>query len=115
MLQLDDTIAALASAPGVSGRGIVRVSGGDVRQVLELHFAPRDVERWQKATRAEWHPGEWRVAVDVPWDDAPFQNGLRLPVEVGVWPTKRCFSGLSLAELHLIGSLLLLVGVLLLL
>ena len=104
VLRLDDTIAALASAPGVSGRGIVRVSGGEVRRVLEQHFAPRDAERWQKATRAEWHPGEWRLNVDVPWDDAPFQNGLRLPVEVGLWPTQRSYTGQPLAELHWIGS-----------
>ncbi|GDY07214.1 tRNA modification GTPase MnmE [Planctomycetia bacterium] len=103
-LLLDDTIAALASAPGTSGRGIVRVSGGDVRRVLEQHFAPRDGERWAKANRAERHVGEWRLVVDVPWGDAPFQNGLRLPVEVGWWPTKRSYTGQPLAELHLIGS-----------
>ncbi len=60
-LLLDDTIAALASAPGVGGRGIVRVSGRDVRQVLEQHFRPCDVERWAKAVRAERHVGEWRL------------------------------------------------------
>ncbi len=103
-LTLDDTIAALASAPGVGGRGIVRVSGGDVRRVLEHHFAPRDGERWARATRAERHVGEWRLAVDLPWDDAPFQNGLRLPVEVALWPMKRSYTGQPLAELHLIGS-----------
>lgn len=102
--QLDDTIAALASAPGVGGRGIVRVSGGDVRRVLEQHFTPRDGERWTKVTRSERHVGEWRLAVDVPWDDAPFQNGLRLPAEVALWPTKRSYTGQPLAELHLIGS-----------
>jgi tRNA modification GTPase len=48
--------------------------------------------------------GEWRLAVDVPWDDAPFQNGLRLPIEVGLWPTKRSYTGQPLAELQLIGS-----------
>ena len=102
--QLDDTIAALASAPGVGGRGIVRVSGGDVRRVLEQHFTPRDGERWTKAARAERHVGKWRLAVDVPWNDAPFQNGLRLPIEVGLWPTKRSYTGQPLAELHLVGS-----------
>ncbi len=103
-LLLDDMIAALASAPGVGGRGIVRVSGSDVQRVLEQHFTPRDGERWTKVSRAERHVGEWRLAVDVPWDDAPFQNGLRLPVEVGLWPTKRSYTGQPLAELHLIGS-----------
>lgn len=104
MLRLDDMIAALASAPGVGGRGIVRMSGGDVRRVLEQHFTPRDGERWAKAARAERHVGEWRLAVDVPWDDAPFQDGLQLQVEVGLWPTKRSYTGQPLAELHLIGS-----------
>ncbi len=103
-LLLDDTIVALASAPGVGGRGIVRVSGGDVRRVLEQHFAPRDGERWANATRAERHVGEWRLAVDLPWDDVPFQYGLRLPIDAGLWPTKRSYTGQPLAELHLIGS-----------
>ncbi len=103
-LLLDDTIVALASAPGVGGRGIVRVSGSDVRRVLEQHFTPGDAERWTKATRAERHVGEWRLAADVPWNDAPFQNGLRLPVDVALWPTKRSYTGQPLAELHLVGS-----------
>ncbi len=103
-LLLNDTIAALASAPGVGGRGIVRVSGGDVRQVLDQHFAPHDVERWTRATRAERHVGEWRLDVDVPWNDAPFQNGLRLAVEIALWPTKRSYTGQPLAELHLVSS-----------
>lgn len=104
ILQLDDTIVALASAPGAGGRGIVRVSGGDVRRVLEQHFTPRDCESWLKTTRAVRHVGEWRLAVDVPWDDAPFHSGLRLPVEVGLWPTMRSYTGQPLAELHLVGS-----------
>ncbi len=34
-LALDDTVAALASAPGAAARGIVRISGPDVRDVLD--------------------------------------------------------------------------------
>ena len=103
-LRLDDTIAALASAPGAGGRGILRVSGGDVRGVLESHFAPQNATRWQKSSRAEWHRGEWQLVVEVPWSDAPFQDGLRLPMDVGLWPTKRSYTGQPLAELHLVGS-----------
>ncbi len=104
VLRLGDTIAALASAPGSGGRGIVRVSGSDVKRIVSEHFAPRDPVRWEAAKRAERHPGEWRLRIDVPWDDAPFRDGLRLPVDVCWWPTSRSYTGQPLAELHLISS-----------
>lgn len=103
-LRLDDTIAALASAPGASGRGIVRVSGGDVRQILEQHFAPRDWEHWRSTRRATSHPGEWQLRMDAPWEHDPWWRGLPLPIDVALWPTKRSYTGQPLAELHLIGS-----------
>ncbi len=103
-LQLDDTIVALASAPGVGGRGIVRVSGADVKIIASKHFEAADVIRWKNAARAERHPGMWRLDVDVPWDDPPFREGVRLPVDVALWPTNRSYTGQALAELHLVSS-----------
>ena len=102
--RLGDTIAALASAPGAGGRGIVRVSGAEVKRVVSEHFHPTGAARWERTRRAEWHPGTWRLQLDVPWDDAPLRDGLRLPVDVGLWPTARSYTGQPLAELHLVSS-----------
>ena len=102
--RLGDTIVALASAPGAGGRGIVRVSGADVKRLVSEHFQPTGAARWERSRRAEWHPGTWRLRLDVPWDVAPLRDGLQLPVDVGLWPTARSYTGQPLAELHLVSS-----------
>ena len=103
-LQLNDTIVALASAPGSGGRGIVRISGADVKNVVSSHFTPADAARWESTRVAELHVGEWRLLIDSPWGDAPLRNGLRLPVAVCFWPTNRSYTGQALVELHLVSS-----------
>ena len=103
-LRLDDTIVALASAPGAAERGIIRVSGADVKELVSRHFAPRDEARWITARRAERHAGEWRLSVEVPWNDAPFRERLPVPIDVALWPTVRSYTGQPLVELHLVGS-----------
>ncbi len=90
---LHDTIAALASAPGAAPRGIVRVSGPDVRGILQSVFTPEDPRRWEAATRAGRHPGR----ASLPGVTLP------LPVDVLLWPTRRSFTGEPLAEFHTIG------------
>jgi tRNA modification GTPase len=101
-LQIDDTIAALASAPGPAARGIVRVSGKRVDHVLSELFRPDDADAWRSARRASRHPG----AMTMP--------GLHLPLRVDVllWPTTRSYTGQPLAEIHTIGSPPLLEGIL---
>ncbi len=103
-LQLNDTIVALASAPGSGGRGIVRISGADVKKVVSSHFIPSDAARWESNRIAERHVGEWRLQIDSPWDDGPLRDGLRLPVAVCFWPTSRSYTGQPLIELHLVSS-----------
>ena len=103
-LQLNDTIAALASAPGSGGRGIVRISGSDVKKVVSAHFVPADAARWESSRTAERHVGEWRLPIDSPWDDAPLLEGVKLPVAVCHWPTNRSYTGQPLIELHLVSS-----------
>lgn len=103
-LQLNDTIAALASAPGSGGRGIVRISGMDVKKIVSSQFIPVDAARWDAASVAARHVGEWQLQVDSPWDDAPLRDGLRIPVAVCLWPTHRSYTGQPLVELHLISS-----------
>jgi tRNA modification GTPase len=93
-LQIDDTIAALASAPGPAARGIVRISGEDVHRVLSALFAPEDADAWRSPRRARRHPGEMTLP------------DLHLPLRVDVllWPTSRSYTGQPLAEIHTIGS-----------
>ena len=93
-LSLDDTIAALASPPGAGRRGIVRVSGPDIRQLLSGWFQPDDEQRWREARGAAVHRGSL-ISVST-----------RTPIRVDVydWPNRRSYTGQPLAELHLPGS-----------
>ena len=93
-LSLEATIAALASPPGSAARGIVRLSGDDVRGVLAGWFEPHDQDGWQSSRMAAVHAG----ALNLP--------GVRtaIPVEVHLWPNRRSYTGQPIAELHLPGS-----------
>jgi tRNA modification GTPase len=48
-MHYDDTIAAIATPPGVGGIGVIRVSGPDALPVLERCFAPTRAGRWHPA------------------------------------------------------------------
>lgn len=94
---LDDTVAALASAPGSAARGIVRISGPDVRDVLERLMASDPAS-----------PSALPPSVSVPrrFHGELFLKdiGGSLPVDVMYWPTGRSYTGQPLAELHTVGS-----------
>ena len=92
-LSLDDTIAALASPPGGGARGIVRISGPGVRQVLSEIFQPDDFPAWRDSRHALIHAGELRSVC-------------RSPIRVNAydWPNRRSYTGQPLVELHLPGS-----------
>jgi len=90
---LDDTIAALASAPGPAARGILRISGPQVRAVLDGWFQPLDAAAWNLSRRSAVHPGTLGGASHPP-----------LAVDVYDWPTRRSYTGQPLLELHLPGS-----------
>ncbi len=91
---VDDTIAALASAPGPGPRAIVRVSGPDTRAVVARLFQPRDRDGWERARGPRRHPGELSLP------------RLRVPLRADVllWPHDRSYTGQPLAELHVVGS-----------
>lgn len=90
----DDTIAALASAPGPADRGIVRVSGPSAKEVVAAVFEADDAARWH-AARVPWrHPG----CANLPDVSVP------VPVDVLFWPTERSYTGQPTAELHTVGS-----------
>ncbi len=90
----DDTIAALASPPGLASRGIVRVSGPLAKEVVEAVFVAADRPAWNHAQTALRHPGR----VNLPGVQCP------LRVDVLLWPTNRSYTGQPAAELHAIGS-----------
>jgi tRNA modification GTPase len=90
----DDTIAALASAPGPAVRGIVRVSGPRVKEIVAGVFTPQDAARWECARIPRRHAG--RIALR--------EVHLPLPVDVLFWPTGRSYTGQPTAEIHTFGS-----------
>lgn len=94
-LHPDDTIAALASAPGPGLHGIVRISGPDTQAVLEGLFTPAFVAAIKfPGSTARCHAGALQIsAISQP-----------VPVELYLWPDRRSYTGQPLAELHTIGS-----------
>jgi tRNA modification GTPase len=93
-LSLDDTIAALASAPGAARRGIVRISGPDIRPVLADCFQPDDQDAWNTATAAFAFSGVIKS----------LSSRAPIRVDAYLWPNRRSYTGQSLVELHLDGS-----------
>lgn len=92
---LDDTIAALASAAGPGLRGLIRISGSESAVVLSQLL---NTESWMQSVVGTRSPQRLPVRI-------PVAGGrLYLPAHVMYWPTRRSFTGETLAELHLIGS-----------
>lgn len=93
-LHPDDTITALASAPGCAERGIVRISGRGAAAVLETVFVADDNAAWANTHSARVHRGTVQV------------SGLSrpLPADLYFWPGHRSYTGEPVGELHLIGS-----------
>ncbi|MGZ0169540.1 MAG: tRNA modification GTPase [Planctomycetales bacterium] len=91
--ELDQTIAAVASAPGGAGRGIVRVSGGDALAMVAQIFEPSETALASASQISYRQSG----AVRLP--DFPLVQS-----DAWVWPTARSYTGQPMVELHLPGS-----------
>jgi tRNA modification GTPase len=96
MWNLDDVIAAVASAPGPGHRGIVRVSGPGVQSVVagmlaETSTLAKPSLQCSRSTRVE-------VQLQV--------QGLStaLPASLFIWPDHRSYAGQPTVEIHSIGS-----------
>ena len=94
-MQLDETIAAIAVAPGGAARGIVRLSGPDVLACLQKLF-PQE---------GALHAGSITTAT-VLQSEASFSSiaAQSLPCDVYFWPTLRSYTRQPVAELHTLGS-----------
>jgi tRNA modification GTPase len=91
---LDDTIAAIATAPGGAARGIVRMSGPDAVAVVRNCFAPDDPTSLHHCRRPSRTSGKLHL------------TDLRreLPCQLLLWPGDRSYTRQPSAELHTIGS-----------
>jgi len=92
-LSFDDTIVAIASAPGGAARGIVRLSGAGVDACLRACFEPQGTARGTVEHAQVW-PGHWRLPPPT----------ARLPCDVYCWPAGRSYTGEPVAEVHTLGS-----------
>lgn len=91
----DDTIAAIASAPGGAARGIVRVSGPKALDCLAAVFLAESPQHdLRKLGSARVVPGRLRLT----------NFASTLPCDVYLWPGKRSYTRQPTAEVHTLGS-----------
>jgi tRNA modification GTPase len=91
-LAWDDTIAALASAPGIAARGILRISGPQLQDCLTRCLIAVDEHIWQ-ARQAISRPAILRLP-----------HGQPLSGRLYLWPTHHSYTRQPTAELHLPGA-----------
>lgn len=91
MTDLQDTIVALATAPGPGARAIIRLSGPDAVGVVSQVVRTDELVR---AGERRSYPG---------WAELPGLHAL-LDVMVYVWPAPRSYTGQDVVELHTISS-----------
>ena len=93
-LPTEETIAAIASAPGASPRGILRISGIHTLTLLHdvLRSCPDRPELDHRIPR--------RYVCHLPLET----RGSQLPLAVYVWPLSRSYTGEPAAEIHTLGA-----------
>lgn len=96
VVDVDDTIVAIGSAPTPAVRGVVRLSGPSMRTIIEqLGIQPN-------------HPRTaHRVDATIALPD-PLGS---IPAHALVWPTTRSYTGQPSAEIHTYGSLTILAAI----
>jgi tRNA modification GTPase len=87
---LDDTIAAIASAPGGGPRGIVRLSGPATLACLQSLLPSGNAPSSDRT-----------LAIASQLEVAPLAP---LPADVYYWPSGRSYTGQAAAEIHTLGS-----------
>lgn len=94
---VDDTIAAIASADGGGTRGIVRVSGPAVREIVGRVFVATDGCLLEEVRQTTVVVGRLSVLIDR--DRVQY-----FPCDLFLWPTERSYTRQPVAELHTIGA-----------
>jgi len=94
-MHLDETIAAIATAPGGAARGIVRLSGPNVLACLGRLFPGESHESLRRTTAAAV------ISTSLPLPDLA---AVPLPCEIYFWPNSRSYTRQCVAEIHTLGS-----------
>src|SRR5262249_35247281 len=94
ILDLDDTIAAIASAPGGALRGIVRLSGPQVMACLAGLIRPNAGDAISAIVAPSCSRTNMRVSTELG----------DVPLVLYLWPTERSYTRQPSAELHQPGS-----------
>jgi tRNA modification GTPase len=98
MYAFDDTIAAIATAPGGAARGIVRISGPEAIAIVEKVFSPNQPTTSESLRAATRIPGIVSLTL------AGRDDEQAAPCDLFVWPTARSYTRQPVAELHTLGS-----------
>jgi tRNA modification GTPase len=106
---LDDTIAAIASPPGGAARGIIRLTGPDVRACVDRVFRPESSPLPFDGRGAGGEGSTTTLSVRA-WPSVRpgslVLSGLAspLPCACFLWPEGRSYTGQPVAEIHTLGS-----------
>lgn len=87
----DDTIAAIATAKGAAGIGILRISGPDARRILDRVFRP--------ASPGAWRPRTFRLGTALRADGSSLDQALAC-----LMPGPASYTGDDVIEIHCHGS-----------
>ncbi len=100
---LDDTIAAIGTAPGGAARGMVRIAGPQTLACLSSFFSCDDDNSGLSTLKAPVVvPGT--ICCDSPNSQTISGHTLKIPCDLFLWPTNRSYTRQPTAELHTIGS-----------
>ncbi len=93
-IDCNDTIMAIATAPGGAARGVVRMSGPDAIQIASRCFASDGGPFPPMGNRNLARPGSIRLD----------ELGRELAGDLYIWPTARSYTRQTTVEFHTIGS-----------
>lgn len=99
-LDLQDTIVAIATGKIMAARGIVRLTGPQVAQVVQAIFVPDDdLQLPQRIAQRV----SGRIQFHRPGDASSGLLTETLPADLWYWPTSRTYTGQPSAEFHVVG------------
>jgi tRNA modification GTPase len=105
MYPLNDTIVAVASAPGGAARGIIRISGARVPDCLAACFVPKNNSPFPLGEALKVYPGRASRSPQVISGSVNLEGIVALlPCEVYFWPEGHSYTGQAVAEFHTFGS-----------
>ncbi len=94
--EIDDTIAAIASAPAGARRGIIRISGPDALEVCDRVVQLDDSAVCQFSLCGLTSTTTVKAGIEI--------AGALMPGQLLVWPTRRSYTRQPTVEFHTIGS-----------